>query len=173
MLWIKHASDGDVFTHHGRWHCLGDAIAYGVWVAKHACAVFNGSLCLDGSVGDDLCNMFFAVALRCVSDHVGASTFIEVNINIGHRDTFWIQEALKQQPMFEWIKISDPKCVGDHGTRCRTTTWTNANAIVFCVLHQVGNHEEVTREAHLHDDADFILGLLAHIVRDLTLVTLG
>src|SRR4029079_10492653 len=50
--------------------------------------------------------------------------------------------------------------------RPRATARTEPYAVVLGPVDEVGDHEEVPREAHLRDDPDLVVGLLAHVVGD-------
>ena len=114
---VEGASEGNVLAHDRRWHRLGDALSHGIRESKNARTVFDGRLCLDGGIGDDLSDSLLAVLLRCVADHVRASTFVEIDVDIRHRDAFGVQESFEQQSVFDRIEFGDAQCVGDHGAR--------------------------------------------------------
>ena len=112
---VEGASEGNVLAHDRRWHRLGDAFSHGIRESQNARTVFDGCLCLDGGIGNDLSDSLFAVFLRGVADHVRASAFVEIDVDIRHRDAFRIQESLEEQSVFDRIEFGDSQRVGDHG----------------------------------------------------------
>ena len=54
------------------------------------------------SEGDDLANGFAAVKLSHVIYHVGAAADAEIDIDIGHRNAFGIEEALEKKIVLQW-----------------------------------------------------------------------
>jgi hypothetical protein len=47
--------------------------------------------------GDDLRHLVAAVFALHVADHLFAAVHAEVDVEVGHRDPFGVQEALEQQ----------------------------------------------------------------------------
>ena len=112
---VEGTSEGNVLAHDRRWHRLGDALSHGIGESQNTRTVFDGRLCLDGGIGDDLSDSLLAVLLRCVPDHVRASTFVEIDVDIRHRDAFGVQESFEEQSVFDRIEFGDSQRVGDHG----------------------------------------------------------
>ena len=69
----------------------------------------------------DLGNALLAVLSHAVAQYVGAAVLIEVDVDIGQRDTLGVEETLEQQVVFQRVDIGDLQAVGDHRTRGRTT----------------------------------------------------
>ena len=51
---------------------------------------------LQRTKGDDLRHLIPAIALLHVVDHLAAPVLAEVDVEVRHRDAFWIEEALEQ-----------------------------------------------------------------------------
>ena len=68
--------------------------------------------------------------------------------------------------MLDRIEVGDAQGVGDHGARRGAAARAHADAVVLGVAHEVGDDEEVAREAHLGDDAQLVGGLLPDVVGD-------
>ena len=120
----------------------------------------------DGSKGDDLCHPVVTVFFRDVANDFRAPALIEVDIEVGHRDTIGVEESLEDQTVNDGVQLSDFHGIGRHGSRSRTAARAHPNAIGLCPVNEVGNNEEVAGESHLGDDADFIIGPLPNILRD-------
>ena len=164
VLLVEDAGQRDVLAHHRRRQGLGDPVAEGVGVAEYARGVLDRGLGLDRAEGHDLRDALLAVLLGGVADHVGAATLIEVDIDVGHGDALRVEEALEEEPVLDRIEVGDAQGVGDHGARRGAAAGAHADAVVLGVAHEVGDDEEVAREAHLGDDTELVGGLAAYIV---------
>ena len=167
---VEGTGQGNVLPHDRRWHRLGDAFSHGVRESQNTCTVFDGCLRLDGGVGDDLGYSLFAVFLRGVADHVRASAFVEIDVDIRHRDAFGIQESLEEQPVFDRIEFGDAQRESDHGAGGRPSAWADSDLVVTGVANEISDHEEIAGESHLSDNTELVLRLLADIVGNRSLV---
>jgi hypothetical protein len=163
---LEDAGERDVLAHHRRRHRLGDPVAERVRVAQDPGCVLDGGLRLGGAAGDDLRDPLLAVLRRGVADHLGASALVEVQVDVRHRDALGVEEPLEDQPVLERVELGDAQAVRDDGARGGTPAGADPDAVLPRVPAQVGDDEEVAREAHLADDADLVRGLLAVPVRD-------
>ena len=126
---------------------------------------------LELAEGDDLRDVVVAVFLLDVTDHLAAAGFAEVDVEVGHRDAFGIEEAFEQQAELDRVEIGDRQRPGDEAARPRTTPRSHGNIVVLGPFDEVGNDQEVARETHLVDDVDLELQpveidlafLLAHL----------
>ena len=112
---------------------------------------------LELAEGDDLRDVVVPVFLLDVTDHLAAAGFAEVDIEVGHRHAFGIEEAFEQQAQLDRIEIGDRQRPGDEATRARTTARPHGDVVVLGPFDEVGNDQEVAGEAHLVDDVDFEL----------------
>ena len=162
VLGVEDAGQRDVLAHHRRRHDLGDPVAHRERVAEHPGGVLDRLLGLDRAVGDDLRDPVLAVLLGGVADHVAAPALVEVQVDVGHRDALGVEEPLEQQPVLDRVELGDAQRVGDHRRRppSRGRGRPGCRCSRAC-RHEVGDDEEVAREAHLDDDAELVLRLLA------------
>jgi hypothetical protein len=98
-----------------------------------------------------------AIFLLDVADHLAAAGFAEIDVEIGHRHAFGVEEALEQQPQLERIEIGDRQHPGDHRARARAAARTDRDVVRLCPLDEVGDDQEIAREAHLDDDVELEL----------------
>ena len=164
VVGVEDVLERDVLAHHRGRHGLGDAVAHGEGVAEDAAGVLDGLLGLDGAVGDDVGDPVVAVLVGDVADDLAAPALVEVDVEVGHRDAVGVEEALEDQAVLERVEVGDPHGVGDHRARTRAAAGADADAVVLGPVDEVGDDEEVAREAHLGDDAELELGLLADVV---------
>ena len=108
-----------------------------------------------------------------ISNDFTTATIIEVDIDIWQRNTFRVQEALKNQSVLNWVKIRDSHRPGNYRPSCRSTTGPNSNAIVSSPGDEVGDYKEVTGKTHSNNNFDLKLGLVLVSLRNLSGETLG
>jgi len=135
-----------------RRHHLGQPIDLAVRHAQHAAGVAQHGLGCHRAVGDDLADAVAAVLARHVIDHLVAAIHAEVDVEVGHRHAFGIEEALEQQVELQRIQIGDLQRPGDQRAGAGTTARADRNAIVLAPADEVRNDQEVAGEAHLDDD---------------------
>src|SRR3546814_9374381 len=63
----------------------------------------------------------------CSSDLLATPGFAEVDVEIGHRYAFGVQEAFEQQPELQGIEIGDRERPGDHRARARAAPRPHRN----------------------------------------------
>ena len=156
----------DVLAHDARRHELGQLVTHRVGAVEHAGGVLDGGLRLDRPVGDDLADPLLAVLLRHVADDLAAAAVVEVDVDVGHGDALGVEEPLEDQAVRQRVEVGDAHRVGGQRAGGRATAGADADALVLGPVDEVGDHEEVPREAHLADDPDLVVGLLAHVVGD-------
>ena len=161
VVLVENSFEADVLAHHRRRHRLGDAVAQRVRMTERPRRVLDGRLRLDRTVRDDLRHVIFAVRFGGVANHVGASTIVEVDVNIGHRDALGVEEPLEQQPVCDGVEFGNSQSPGDDRSRRGSAAGTYPDAVLLGMTHKVGHHEEVAREPHLDDDAHLVGRLLA------------
>ncbi len=166
MRGVEHAVQRHVLAHHGRRHGLGQTLPHAEREAEHPPRVLQRLLRLDRAIRDDLRHALVAVLLGDVVDDLAATAVVEIDVEVGHGDAVGVEETLEDESVLEGIEIGDLHGVGDHGPGAGTAARPDADSVVLGPVDEVGDHEEVTREAHLQDDAGLVLGLLAHLVGD-------
>ena len=102
--------------------------------------------------------------VRGVAQHLAAATVVEVDVDIGHRRAFGVQEPLEQQPVLDRVDVGDAQRVGDQRSRRRTAARADPDVDRARVVDQVGDDQEVRRVALVADDLDLVLGALDVLV---------
>lgn len=136
-------------------HHLGDAVHHAVGVAHDPAHVPHYGLGRQGAEGDDLGNRFAAVTLGHIVDDPIPVFHAEVHVEIRHGDALGIQEALEQQVVLDRVQVRDFEGVGNQGAGPGPAPRSHRDVIVLGPADEVGDDQEVTREAHLVDDAEF------------------
>ena len=139
---------------------LGDAIHFREADVEHAAHVFDRGARAQRAERDDLRHLLAPVFLGDVLNHFAAAPRMEVDIDIGHADALRIQEALKQQAVFQRIDIGDLHGVADQAAGGRSAARSDGNAARFREADEVPDDQEVAGELHLLDGADLAIQAL-------------
>ena len=107
-----------------------------------------------GLVRLNLVNVCRGVVLLHMPDDVAATRLAHVDIEVRHRDSLRVEEALEEEVEAERIKIGYLNAVGDEGSRARAAPRADGDAVVLRPLDKLHHDEEVAGEAHLDDDLE-------------------
>ena len=153
-------------------HQFRQAVALREGELLHAGNVLDGHLGRHGAERHDLGDALLAVFLHAVAQHVGAAVLIEVDVDIGQRNTLGVEETLEQQVVFQRVDIGDLQAVGDHRTRGRTTAGAHRDPHFAGGADVVPHDQEVARETHPLDRIQLVFEpLLDLLVQHLTVTT--
>ena len=166
-------AERDVSAEHHLRQRFGKFLANRVRHCQHPRGILKSLFRLDCVEGHDLRNPVGAIFCGHISNDFTTATIIEVDIDIWQRNTFRVQEALKNQSVLNWVKIRDSHRPGNYRPSCRSTTGPNSNAIVSSPGDEVGDYKEVTRKTHSNNNFDLKLGLVLVSLRNLSGETLG
>jgi len=86
---------------------LGQAVHEAVRETEHAADVAQHRLRGHGAVGDDLADPVAAVLAGDVVDDLVAPIHAEVDVEVGHRHAFRVEEALEQQVVRQRVEVGD------------------------------------------------------------------
>ncbi|MNS88353.1 hypothetical protein D3C72_1223240 [compost metagenome] len=131
---------------------LRQTVRQAIGLALHPRHVADHSLGGHGTEGDDLAYRVATVLLGHVVDHPIATVHAEVDVEVGHRYPFRIEETLEQQVIFQRVEVGDLLHIGHQRPGTRSTARTHRYAVVLGPLDKVHHDQEVTGEAHLDDD---------------------
>ncbi len=135
-------------------HELGELVDLSERHFEHPADVAQDAARQERAEGDDLGDAVGAVALAHVGDHFVAAVLAEVDVEIGHRDAFGIEEPLEQETKSERIEIGDGERPGDDRARARAAPRPDRNAFSLRPLDEVGDDEEIAGELHVDDDVE-------------------
>ena len=93
-------------------HQLGDTVNEAVRVTQYAAYVADNRFRRHGTEGDDLRYRITSIHLRHVLNNLVAFLHAEVDVEVGHRDTFRVKETFEQQVEFERIKVGNFQRIG-------------------------------------------------------------
>ena len=104
--------DGDGFHPLDRDH-LREPVHLPVGHLQHAPHIAHGGLGQKRAKGDDLGHLVAAVFLLHVLDHLFPAIHAKVDVEVGHRDAFGVEEAFEQQGIAQRVKVGDGQRIGD------------------------------------------------------------
>ena len=97
---------GGLTAHHR--NQLGQSVGIAVGNIEHPRHILQHGLGGHAVEGDDLRHLVIAVALGDVVDHLATPSDAEIGVDIRHRFALWVEEALKQQSIADWIDVRNP-----------------------------------------------------------------
>ena len=127
---------------------------------------------LHGAEGDDLGHVVLPVALADVVDDTIAIPIVEVDVDIGHRDPFPVEEALEDETVLQRIERRDAECVADDAAGGGAASGPNRDAVVPRVPDEVAHNQEVGCIAHVLNDRQLRLEAIAHNLAHLRIARL-
>ena len=151
-------------------HQFRDAIDKPVRVAQHAAHVADNRFRRHRTEGNDLRYRITAVHVGHVLDHLVAFLHAEVDVEVGHRDTFRVEETFEQQVELQRIEVGNFQRIRHQRTCAGATPRSNRHAVILRPLDELHNDQEVAREAHLVDHLEF--NVQAFVILRTTLFTL-
>ncbi len=143
---------------------LGDRIAHAVAEPEHPTDVAHRRLRRHRAEGDDLADPIASVALGDVLDHLVAPFHAEVDIEIRHRDPLGVEEALEEEVEAQRVEIGDAERPGDQRARPRAAPRTDGDPLLARPADEIGDDEEIPREAHALDDGKLLFEPLPIVV---------
>ena len=82
-----------------------------------------------------------------VLDHFAAAPHAEIDVDVGHRHAFGIQEALEQQIVLQRIDVRDLQRVADQAARRRTASRAHGNSLRPRVANEIPDDQEISRRS--------------------------
>ena len=153
-------------AHDQRRHRLRDLVANGVGVAEHTGRVAHGGSGLDLAEGHDLGDTVTAVHVSGVADHVVAVAGVEVHVDVGHRHARRVEKALEEEVVLDRVEIGDPERVGHRTASGGAATGPDSDVVVAGVADEIPGDEEIRREPHVVDNAEFVVETFDDLVAE-------
>ncbi len=129
--------------------------------AQHAADVAHRGTGLQLAEGDDLGDAVVAVLVAHVADHLVAPVLAEVDVEIGHRDAFRVQEALEQEVERDRVDVGDGERPGGERAGAGTAPGPDRDVVRLGPLDEVGDDHEVAGKAHACDHVELEAEALA------------
>src|SRR5690606_20173083 len=93
-------------------------------------------------VGDAIAAVFVAHVI----DHFAAAAHAKIDIEVGRRNAFGIEEALEQEAESHRVNVGDAEQIGDETAGAGTTTWADGNAVLLGPVNEIPHDEKVVDE---------------------------
>jgi len=122
---------------------------------QHPPDIAQHSAGLQFTEGYDLRDLVRAIFLLNIRDHFVAAVLTEIDIKVRHGDTFGIQEPFEQQIIAQRVQIRDGQRPGNDRPRPGPTARPNRYFLCLGPLDKIRNDQEVARESHLANHAQF------------------
>ena len=137
------------------WHQLRQLVDLAERHLENASDIADHATRQKRTEGDDLRDLVGAVPVAHVADHLVAAVLAKVDVEVRHRDTFGVQEALEQQPELQRVEVGDGERVSDERTGARAASGPDRDSLVLGPFDEVGDDQEVAGEFHAGDDVEF------------------
>ncbi len=135
---------------------FGHSVDLGQWDIQHPAHVADGGPGPKGAEGDDLGHFVMPVLIGRILQHDVAFVILEVQVDVWHRHTARIEEALEYQPVLQGVDQRDVKTVGNDRPS-RRAPCVIPNALVACVTAKIPHDQKIGIEPHFVDDAQLIV----------------
>ena len=129
-------------------HLLAQPVHLTIAHLQYTARIAQNGACLQLSESDDLRNLPVAIFLLHIANNLTAPRFAEVDIEVGHRHSVGVKEALEQQAKFDRVKIGNGQRPRHQRPRTRAAPWTHGNILFLRPFDEVGNDQEIARKAH-------------------------
>ena len=117
--------------------------------------------------------MIGAVFVDDVVDHTATTFVVEVDIDIGHRDTVGIQEALKEEVVLDGVDVGDADTIGYGGTCSGTPAWANGYTHIAGRITEVLDNQKITGISSLFNGGQLKIDAFSKFVSECSVTLFG
>ena len=139
---------------------LGDAVHIAVGHVHGASHVANHPFGQHGAEGDDLGHVVGPVFFGDVADDLVAPLHAEIDVDVGHGDTFGVQEALEHQVIGERIDVGNAQDVRHKAAGYRAAARAHGDAVLAGVANEIPDDQKVPRIPGVPDNDEFLIEAL-------------
>ena len=122
---------------------------------QHAAHVADNRFRRHRTEGNNLRYRITPVHICYMLDNLIAFFHTEVNIEVGHGDTFRVKETFEQQVEFQRVEVGNFQRIGYQRTRTGASPRAYRHTVIFRPLDKFHNDKEVAREPHLVNNLEF------------------
>ena len=87
-----------------------------------------------------------------MGDHPIAALHTKIHIEIWHGHPLGVEESLKQQVIFQRVKVCNTKSIGHKRAPARTTAWPHRYVVGLSPSDKLHHDQKIAGKAHLVDD---------------------
>src|SRR3546814_6314718 len=106
------------------------------------------SLGAQGAERGDLADRIPTILLLDVIDDAFTIILAKIDVEIGHRYPFGVQEAFKQQVVAYWVEVGNAQRESHQGTRARAAPRPHRHAIALAPVDEIGHDTKIDRKTH-------------------------
>ena len=139
------------------WHLLCDVINNGIRHSHRSANVTDSSFCSKSTKGYNLRNVVRTVFADNVINRFPSPFKAEINVKVGHADSFGVEESFKKQAVFHRVNACDSDAVSADARRTRASARTDGNALVFSRFDKIMNNQIIINVAHSVDNVKLII----------------
>jgi hypothetical protein len=132
-------------------HQLGHAVHMAVAHAQHAAHVAQRGLAGHRAEGGDLAHRVATVLVLDVLDDAVAVGLAEVDVEVGHRHPFRVQETFEEQLVLQRVQVGDEQGIGHQRAGAGAPPRPHRAAVGLGPDDEVRDDQEVAWKAHLDD----------------------
>ena len=122
-----------------RWHQLSQAVALGIRHFQYPSDIAHRHASEHLTKGSDIADVVFAVFFSAIFNHFVAAGILDINVDIRHGNTIWIEETLEQQTVLKRIKVGNVQRVSNNRAGGATTARTKNNPLRFTPVNKILN----------------------------------
>ncbi len=136
---------------------LGNGIHFCVTHIHCPAHIPNSLFRFHSAESDDLGHFVSSVFFHYVIDNFAPSFKAEININVRHADTLRIEEAFKDESVFDRIDVGNVKAIGNDASGSGTAAGTYHNSFALSVIDEIPDYKEVLHITHRLNSVQFVL----------------
>ena len=92
---------------HARLIKLRNTVAFSVRNLKHTRNITHCRTGCHSTKCHDVCDTFCTVLIGTILNHLVTTGILNVDIDVGHTNTIWVQETLEKEVVLEWVKLGN------------------------------------------------------------------
>ena len=139
---------------------LRDSVAGRVRQIERPSDVTDRVACSHRSESNDLHHALLTIFAHDIVDHFLTTLVAEIDVDIRHRDTLWVQETLEEQLVADRVNVRDLERIGHDTARCAASAGSERDAMALRIIDEVPNDQEVIHETHGRNNAKLIFHTL-------------
>jgi len=132
-----------------------DAIGFGEGQSEYSAHIADRLLPLKRAKSNDLCYPMVAILVTHVVEYLVTALEAEVDIDVWHRATAWIEPSLEQELMLDRVDLCNPQSIGNQTANHRPAAWSYRNPHAACMIDEISHNQHVAGKPHFTNDWEF------------------
>ncbi len=164
-LALERLVDGDIQLHRNQ---FGEPVHFGIRKSHDTPHIADHGPGRHRAEGNNLSDAVCPVLLSHVINDLVPAFVAKIDIDIRKAHTLRIQEPLKKEPVENRVDVGNPQGIRHEAPGRGPSSRPHRNPTLSGVPNEIPDNEEVTREAHLVNEGEFIIKPLAILGRNLS-----